>query len=412
MPTNPEPFPVEKIRDDFPILKRRINNKPLIYFDSAATSQKPLSVINTITDYYINHNANIHRGVHTLAEEATSLYETAREKIAKFIKAEYTSEIIYTKNTTESINLVVNTWGRSELVSGDLVLLSEMEHHSNLVPWQMLAKEKDLELEFIPVLENGTLDQEAFGQLLIRKPKIVSFTHMSNVLGTINPVKKMIEFAHTYGAVVLIDGAQSVPHMEVNVQDLDADFYAFSGHKMLGPTGIGILYGKKEILEKIPPFMGGGDMIRQVHLRTFLPNEIPYKFEAGTPPIAEVVGLSSAVDYLEKIGMSNIQQHEHSLMRYAFNRLSKMPGLTIIGKELENRGGVIAFTVDGIHPHDVAQILDGDGIAVRAGHHCAMPLHERFQLPATTRASFYLYNTEGEVDQMVISLQKAQKMFN
>jgi cysteine desulfurase/selenocysteine lyase len=371
-----------------------------------------LSVINSISDYYINHNANIHRGVHTLAEEATGLYETAREKIAKFINAKYASEIVYTKNTTESINLVVNTWGRSELLSGDLVLLTEMEHHSNLVPWQMLAKEKDLELEFIPVLENGILDLLAFEQLLIRKPKIVSFTHMSNVLGTINPVKKMIESAHKHGAVVLVDGAQSVPHMVVDVQDLDADFYAFSGHKMLGPTGIGILYGKKEIFEKIPPFMGGGDMIRQVHLRTFLPNDVPYKFEAGTPPIAEVVGLSSAIDYLEKIGMNNIQQHEHVLMRYAYDRLYKMPGITIIGKELENRGGVIAFTVDGIHPHDVAQVLDSDGIAVRAGHHCAMPLHERFQLPATTRASFYLYNTEGEIEQMLISLQKVQKMFN
>jgi cysteine desulfurase/selenocysteine lyase len=412
MQTISEQIPIAAIRDDFPILKRRINNKPLIYFDSAATSQKPLSVINTISDYYQNHNANIHRGVHTLAEEATGLYESARNKIAKFINAKFPSEIIYTKNTTESINLVVNTWGRSELLSGELVLLTEMEHHSNLVPWQMLAKEKGLELEFIPVLENGTLDHHAYEQLLIRKPRIVSFTHMSNVLGTINPVKKMAELAHKHGAVVLIDGAQSVPHMEVNVLDLDADFYAFSGHKMLGPTGIGILYGKKAILEKIPPFMGGGDMIKQVHLRTFLPNDVPYKFEAGTPPIAEVVGLSSAIDYLEKIGMSNIQRHEHSLMRYAFDRLSKMPGITIIGKELENRGGVISFTVDGIHPHDVAQILDSDGIAVRAGHHCAMPLHERFQLPATTRASFYLYNTEAEIDQMVISLQKVQKTFN
>jgi cysteine desulfurase / selenocysteine lyase len=412
MQTISEQIPIATIRDDFPILKRRINNKPLIYFDSAATSQKPLSVINSISDYYQNHNANIHRGVHTLAEEATGLYESAREKIAKFINAKYASEIVYTKNTTESINLVVNTWGRSELLSGELVLLTEMEHHSNLVPWQMLAKEKGLELEFIPVLENGTLDQHAYEQLLIRKPRIVSFTHMSNVLGTINPVKKMIELAHKHGAVVLIDGAQSVPHMEVNVQDLDADFYAFSGHKMLGPTGIGILYGKKAILEKIPPFMGGGDMIKQVHLRTFIPNDVPYKFEAGTPPIAEVVGLSSAIDYLAKIGMNNIQRHEHSLMRYAFDRLSKIPGIMIIGKELENRGGVISFTVDGIHPHDVAQILDSDGIAVRAGHHCAMPLHERFQLPATTRASFYLYNSEAEIDQMVISLQKVQKTFN
>ncbi len=388
MQTTSEQIPIEIIRGDFPILNRRINNKPLIYFDSAATSQKPLSVINSISDYYLNYNANIHRGVHTLAEEATGLYETAREKIAKFINAKYASEIVYTKNTTESINLVVNTWGRSELLSGELVLLTEMEHHSNLVPWQMLAKEKGLELEFIPVLENGTLDQHAYEQLLIRKPRIVSFTHMSNVLGTINPVKKMIELAHKHGAVVLIDGAQSVPHMKVNVQDLDADFYAFSGHKMLGPTGIGILYGKKAILEKIPPFMGGGDMIKQVHLRTFLPNEIPYKFEAGTPPIAEVVGLSSAIDYLEKIGMNNIQQHEHDLMRYAFDRLSKIQGITIIGKELENRGGVIAFTVDGIHPHDVAQILDSDGIAVRAGHHCAMPLHERFQLAGNDTGKF------------------------
>lgn len=402
-----------EIRQDFPVLNRRMkNDKKLIYLDSAATSQKPNSVIDAMTDYYSMHNANIHRGVHTLAEEATDLYEKARIKLAKFINAKNASEIVYTRNTTESINLVVNTWGRSELTSGNVILLTEMEHHSNLVPWQMIAKELDLELEFIPVLDNGTLDLAVFEKLLLRRPRMVSFTHMSNVLGTINPVKMMTEMAHRHGAVVLVDGAQSVPHMTVDVQDLDVDFYAFSGHKMLGPTGIGILFGKKELLETMPPFMGGGDMIRQVHLRTFLPNEVPYKFEAGTPAIAEAVGLGAAVDYLNKIGMGKIHQHEHELVVYGYDRLNNMKGITILGSELENRGGVLAFTVDGVHPHDVAQILDEDGIAVRAGHHCAMPLHERFQLPATTRASFYIYNTEDEIDQLAISLEKVQKMFS
>lgn len=402
-----------EIRKDFPILNRQIKNeKKLIYFDSAATSQKPKSVIDAMSDYYLLHNANIHRGVHTLAEEATDLYEKARIKVSNFINAKHASEIVYTRNTTESINLVANTWGRSELNSGDLVLLTEMEHHSNLVPWQMLAKEKDLDLEFVPVLDDGNLDLKAYENFLLRRPRMVAFTHMSNVLGTINPVKMMTEMAHRYGAIVLVDGAQSVPHLPVDVQDLDVDFYAFSGHKMLGPTGIGILFGKKSLLEEIPPFMGGGDMIRQVHLRTFLPNEIPYKFEAGTPAIAEVVGLGAAVDYLNKVGMQRIHLHEHNLVVYGYEKLSKMKGISVIGSELENRGGVLAFLVDGVHPHDVAQILDEDGIAVRAGHHCAMPLHERFQLPATTRASFYLYNTEDEIDQLALSLLKVQKMFS
>lgn len=401
-----------KVRADFPILQRFIHpGQPLIYLDSAATSQKPNTVIKAMEDYYLLHNANIHRGVHTLAEEATGLYEEARKKIANFIHAKYSSEIIYTKNTTESINLVANTWGRSELFSGDIVLLTEMEHHSNLVPWQMLAKEKDIQLEFIPVLNHGSLDMDAYEKLLARKPKLVSFTHISNVLGTINPVKKMVEMAHKHGAIVFVDGAQSVPHLEVDVQKINADFYAFSGHKMLGPTGIGILYGKKALLENMPPFLGGGDMIKQVHLRSFIPNEIPYKFEAGTPPIAEVVGLSAAIDYLLTIGMNNIREHELKLVNYAYRNLEQMQGISIFGHELEDRGGVLAFMVDGVHPHDVAQILDGDGIAVRAGHHCAMPLHERFQLPATTRASLYLYNTEYEIDQLVISLKKVQKMF-
>lgn len=405
-------FDIESVREDFPVLKRIIHNdRPLVYLDSAATSQKPTAVIEAMDQYYEMHNANIHRGVHTLAEEATGQYEEARKKIARFINAKAASEIIYTKNTTESINLVANTWGKSELNQGDVVLLTEMEHHSNLVPWQMLAKEKDLKLEFIPVLDSGTLDLEAFDRLLGLEPKLLSFTHMSNVLGTINPVKKMVDMAHKQGAVVMVDGAQSAPHMEVDVQNLDIDFYAFSGHKMLGPTGIGVLYGKKDILERIPPFMGGGDMIKQVHLRSFIANDIPHKFEAGTPPIAEVVGFSAAIDYLQNFRIGNIQKYEHSLFKYAFQQLEKMDGINIIGQEIENRGGVLAFTVDGVHPHDVAQILDNDGIAVRAGHHCAMPLHKRFQLPATTRASFYLYNTENEIDQLVRSIQNVQRMF-
>jgi cysteine desulfurase/selenocysteine lyase len=413
MQNDPTSQLANEIREDFPILKRRIkNDRKLIYLDSAATSQKPKSVIDAMSDYYILHNANIHRGVHTLAEEATDLYEKARIKIAGFINAKNASEIVYTRNTTESINLVVNTWGRFELNSGDLVLLTEMEHHSNLVPWQMLAREKDLELEFIPVLDNGKLDLYAYETMLIRRPRIVSFTHMSNVLGTINPVKMMTEMAHRYGAIVMVDGAQAVPHLEVDIQNLGVDFYAFSGHKMVGPTGIGILYGKKELLEEIPPFMGGGDMIRQVHLRTFLPNEVPYKFEAGTPAIAEAVGLGAAVDYLTKIGMARIAEQEHELMLYGYDKLSGMKGISIIGSELVNRGGVLAFIVEGVHPHDVAQILDEDGIAVRAGHHCAMPLHERFQLPATTRASFYIYNSIDEIDQLALSLQKVQKIFS
>jgi cysteine desulfurase/selenocysteine lyase len=413
MQNDPTSQLANEIREDFPILKRRIkNDRKLIYLDSAATSQKPKSVIDAMSDYYMLHNANIHRGVHTLAEEATDLYEKARIKIAGFINAKNASEIVYTRNTTESINLVVNTWGRFELNSGDLVLLTEMEHHSNLVPWQMLAREKDLELEFIPVLDNGKLDLNAYETMLIRRPRIVSFTHMSNVLGTINPVKMMTEMAHRYGAIVMVDGAQAVPHLEVDIQNLGVDFYAFSGHKMVGPTGIGILYGKKELLEEIPPFMGGGDMIRQVHLRTFLPNEVPYKFEAGTPAIAEAVGLGAAVDYLTKIGMARIAEHEHELMLYGYDKLSGMKGISIIGSELVNRGGVLAFIVEGVHPHDVAQILDEDGIAVRAGHHCAMPLHERFQLPATTRASFYIYNSIDEIDQLALSLQKVQKIFS
>jgi cysteine desulfurase/selenocysteine lyase len=403
---------VEQIRADFPILKRETRpGIPLIYFDSAATSQKPLSVLDSMDEYYRNYNANIHRGVHTMAEEATAAYESARERIAKFIGANKASELVFTRNTTESINLVAKTWARANLKQGDLVILTEMEHHSNLVPWQMLAAEKGIRLEFIPVTESGELVQSVYVDLLNQKPKLVSFTHFSNVLGTINPVKEMTRQAHEAGALVLVDGAQSVPHIPVSVTDLGVDFYAFSGHKMLGPTGIGALWAREEILKAMPPFLGGGDMIKRVYLRSFTPNDIPHKFEAGTPAVAEAIGFGSAVDYLNAVGMENAAQYESELTKYAMDQLSRVKKLSMLGPEANKRGGVIAFTVEGIHPHDVAQILDMDGIAVRAGHHCAMPLHDRYNLTATTRASFYIYNTKSEVDQLILSLDKVKKVF-
>lgn len=403
---------VNEIRKDFPILDRETaNGKRVIYLDSTATSQKPLQVIEAMNDYYRRSNANIHRGVHTLAEEATSLYEGARERIAKFINAASSREIIYTRNTTESINLVAYSWARANLKSGDLVILTEMEHHSNLVPWHMLQAERGIELEFIPVTDDGLLDLEAFKTLLNRTPKLVSFTHMSNVLGTINPAGEIIKLAHAAGAIVLVDGAQSVPHLAVDVQDLDADFYAFSAHKMCGPTGIGILYGKSALLDAMPPFLGGGDMIKEVKLRSFRPNSLPHKFEAGTPAIAEAIGLGAAVDYLTQVGMKDIAAHEHEITEYALERLEEIPGVKLFGPSADKKGGVAAFTLEGVHPHDVAQILDQDGIAVRAGHHCAQPLHEKFGIPATSRASFYLYSTKDEVDMLVKGLYKVKEMF-
>jgi cysteine desulfurase / selenocysteine lyase len=406
-------FNVDQIRRDFPILEREVHeNTRLVYLDSAATSQKPVQVIQAIDEYYRLHNANIHRGVHALAEEATASYEDARARIAKFINAGSSSEVIYTRNTTESINLVVHTWARQELMPGDLVILTEMEHHSNLVPWQMLAKEKDLRLEFIPVTDDGLLDLETYQRLLELNPRVVAFTHMSNVLGTINPAKEMIKAAHDAGALVVLDGAQSVPHFKVDVKDLDVDFLAFSAHKMLGPTGIGALYGKRDLLEAMPPFLGGGDMIRQVKLRTFLPNALPHKFEAGTPSISEGIAFGTAVDYLTAVGMDRIAKYEEELIRYALERLGEVPGVHVLGPSAENRGGVAAFTLDGVHPHDVAQILDSVGIAVRAGHHCAMPLHERFQIPASSRASFYLYNTKHEIDLLVDGIGKVKSIFS
>ena len=405
-------FDVAKIRADFPILERQVRpGVPLVYLDSTATAQKPQLVISAMDDYYRRYNANIHRGIHALAEEATAAYESARQRVADFIGSPSARQVIFTRNTTESINLVALAWGRANLKAGDVVILTEMEHHSNLVPWQMLAAELGLRLEFIPVTPNGLLDLDAYRGLLALGPRLVSFTHMSNVLGTINPANEIIHQAHQVGALALVDAAQSVPHLPVNVQELGADFLAFSAHKMCGPTGVGVLYGRKEILEAMPPFLGGGDMIKRVHLRTFVPNELPHKFEAGTPAIAEVIGLGAAVDYLSAIGMPAIAAHEREIIAYALERLEEIPGVRVFGPQARHKGGVAAFTLDGVHPHDVAQILDRDGIAVRAGHHCAMPLHEKFNLPATTRASFYLYNTPEEVDWLVKAIYKVKELF-
>ncbi len=405
-------FDVENIRRDFPILDREVRSGvKLVYLDSTATSQKPEAVIEAMNQYYRTSNANIHRGVHTLAEEATAKYESARRRIAAFIHARSPREVIYTRNATEAINLVALSWGRANLKAGDTLILTELEHHSNLVPWQILAAERGLRLEFIPVAPDGMLDQGEYDKLLRFDPKLVAFSHMSNVLGTISPAQDMIQKAHAAGALVLIDGAQSVPHFPVDVQAQDVDFLAFSGHKMCGPTGIGILYGKQALLEAMPPFMGGGDMIRKVYLRSFTPNDLPHKFEAGTPAIAEAIGLGAAVDYLATLGMDAIAAHEHDLIRYALDRLSEVSGLEILGPTADQRGGVASFTLKGIHPHDIAQILDGYGIAVRAGHHCAMPLHDKYQIPATTRASFYLYTLKSEIDCLVEGIEKVKKVF-
>lgn len=400
------------LRNDFPILATDVHpGKKLIYLDSAATSQKPRTVIDAMDNYYRSQNANIHRGVHALAEIATAAYEDARLKVLKFIGGNRSEELIFTRNTTESINLVAKTWGRKNLKPGDLVILTEMEHHSNLVPWQMLAEENQVRLEFIPVTDDGLLDLQLFDKLLEKGPKLVAFTHMSNVLGTVNPAAEIIRKAKTAGALTLVDAAQSAPHLGLNLGELDADFIAFSAHKMLGPTGIGALWGREELLNAMPPFLGGGDMIKRVYLRSFAANDLPHKFEAGTPAIAEAIGFGAAVDYLSQVGMEAIAAHEKRLVKYGMDALSCVEGLRILGPEAGSRGGVISFTLEGIHPHDVAQLLDLDGIAVRAGHHCAMPLHDKLGIPASTRASFYLYNTEQEIDQLVESLGKVIKVF-
>ena len=403
---------IKTIQKDFPILSHEIRpGLRVTYLDSTATTQKPLQVINAMDDYYRRSNANIHRGIHHLAEEATALYEDARIRIANFINAPDARQVIFTRNTTESINLVAQTWGRKNLRAGDVIILTEMEHHSNLVPWQLLAAELDLQLEFVPVSDNGLLDLEEYEKLLGMGPRLVAFTQMSNVLGTINPAEEMISQAHAAGALVLIDGAQSVPHFAVDVQALDADFLVFSGHKMCGPTGVGVLYGRRNLLEEMPPFLGGGDMIKKVELRTFTANTIPHKFEAGTPAIAEVIGFGAAVDYLEQVGMERIADQEQVVVNYAIERLTEVPGVEVYGPEGKERGGVTSFNLEGVHAHDVAQILDGDGIEVRAGHHCAMPLHDKLGIPASTRASYYLYNSVTDVDRLVDSIYRVKEIF-
>jgi len=399
-----------KIKKDFPILRQKVNGKDLVYLDNAATTQKPQVVIDAITNYYQNDNANIHRGVHTLAERATQKYEEAREKLAKFIGAGSSREVLFTSGTTGALNLVAQSWGRANLKKGDTVLLTVMEHHSNLVPWQILSKELGFSLEFIHVTKDGLLE-EAEGTIRRVKPKLLAFTHVSNVLGTINPVKNLTKAAHDVGALVLVDGAQAVAHLPVNVSALGCDFYALSGHKMFGPTGVGVLWGREELLKEMPPFLGGGEMIKEVYLREASYKEPPYKFEAGTPHIEGVIGLGAAVDYLNSLGMKEIQEQEEELISYALNELEKVKDLNIFGTfDPKKRSGVVAFTVARIHPHDLATVLDQEGIAIRSGNHCAMPLHSHFKLVATARASFSVYNAKEEVGKLVEGIEKAKKI--
>ncbi|MDE3091153.1 MAG: cysteine desulfurase [Chloroflexota bacterium] len=402
---------VAAIREDFPILQQTINGKPLIYLDSTATSQKPESVIQAMDEYYRKYNANVHRGVYSLAEEATARYEGARKKIQKFINGKSFREIIYTRNATESINLVAYAWGRKNIHTGDEIVSTLLEHHSNIVPWQLLAKEKGATLKFIDVDANGLLRADQIDMLITAKTKLVAATMMSNVAGTITPLKQIIDRAHAVGAVVMVDGAQGVPHLAVDVQALDCDFLAFSGHKMLGPF-MGVLYGKRALLEAMDPFLGGGDMIREVYLDHSNWNELPWKFEAGTPAIAEGIGMGAAIDYLNALGMDNVRAHERDLVAYALDKMKDLDGIRILGPlDPDQRGGVIAFAVPEVHPHDVAQIFDREGICVRAGHHCAMPLHEHYGLAATTRASFYIYNVPDEIDKLVETLAKVRRIF-
>jgi len=401
------------IRKDFPILSRQVHGKPLVYLDSTASSQKPSAVIEAMSTYYETTHANVHRGVYEISEEATARMEKARVKVARFINVRQSKQIIFTRNTTESINLVAYSWGNKNISAGDLIVLTEMEHHSNLIPWQLLAQRTGARLEFVPISTDGLLDLDVYEQLLRQQPKLVAFTHMSNVLGTINPVQQMTAQAHSAGAIVLLDAAQSVPHMPVDVQAVDVDFLCFSAHKMLGPTGIGVLYGKRGILEDMPPFMGGGEMIRKVGLRESTWNDLPWKFEAGTPAIAEAIGLGAAVDYLNELGMENVRRHEQEITTYAMTQLQAVPGLTIYGPAASERGGVISFTLGDIHPHDLASILDQEvGVAIRAGHHCAQPLVERLGLAATARASFYVYTLPEDIDVLVQGLHKALQIFN
>jgi cysteine desulfurase/selenocysteine lyase len=404
---------ISKIREDFPILKRLVNGKPLVYFDNAATSQKPNYVLNAIDEYYRNNNANIHRGIHKLAEEATLAYEEAREKTAKFVGAKHAEEIVFVRNATEGLNLIAFAWGRANIGKGDKIVLTIMEHHSNIVPWQMLAKEVGARVEFIEITSEGTLRDDEVSEKIDNDTKVVAVTHASNVLGTINAVEQIGRAAHRVGALYVVDAAQSVPHMRVNVKEMDCDFMAFSGHKMLGPTGIGAVYGKKQILENTPPFLGGGEMIREVHTTGATWKDIPYKFEAGTPNAAGAIGLGAAIDYLNRIGMKQVYDHERELTAYALEKMHEVDGITTYGpRDPAGRVGVIAFNLGDIHAHDLASILDEEGIAIRSGHHCAQPLMEFLNVAAASRASFYVYNTREEVDVFINALENARKLFN
>ncbi len=404
------PFNVEKIRADFPILDLQVSGKPLVYLDNAASSQMPQQVIDCMVRYQQKQHSNIHRAVHYLSELATHEYEQARVKVQHFINAKESREIIFTRGTTEAINLVMHGYGRSFIGKGDEIILSGLEHHANIVPWQMLAQEKGAVLRVIPINDQGDLMLDDFEALFNDKTKFLALSHVSNALGTINPVKQMIAFAHSRGVPVLLDGAQSAPHQAIDVQDLDCDFYAFSSHKMCGPTGIGVLYGKAHLLEKMQPFMGGGDMILSVTFEKTEYNVIPGKFEAGTPPIMAAIALGAAIDYLNDIGLVNIETYEHQLLDYATDKISAMPGVRIIGTAAK-KAAVVSFEIEGVHPHDIGTILNAEGIAIRTGHHCAQPVMERFNVPATARASFAFYNTKAEIDKLIVGIQKVQEMF-
>ena len=407
-------YSLEKIRDDFPVLNRRVrDDKKLVYLDNAATTQKPNQVIDAITNYYQNHNSNIHRAVHALAEESTEAYEVTRDKVAKFLNIQHREEIVFVKGTTEAINLVAYAWGRDNVQKGDVVVTTEYEHHSNIVPWQLLTQETGAELKYINIDENGELRLEQLDEYLAEgNVKLVAISHVSNVLGTITDIKKVIEKCKNAGAKILVDGAQAVPHMKVDIDNLECDFYAFSAHKMLGPTGVGVLWARKELLENMKPFQGGGDMIREVHKYETTWNDLPYKFEAGTPNVADVICFAAAIDYLEKIGMENVRNHEIELTKYALERMKNIKGLTIYGpKDPQKASGVISFNFNDVHPHDVATIIDKNGVAIRSGHHCAQVLMEKLNVAATNRASFYIYTTKQEVDALIDSLEHVTEVF-
>ncbi len=407
--SNPTSYDVATLRNLFPILHRKVKGKDLVYFDNAATSQKPIQVIDALVHYYTHYNANIHRGLHTLADEATAAYEAARVSVQEFIGAAYHEEIIFTKGTTESINLVARSWGSAFLKKGDEIIISSLEHHANIVPWQMIAQEKGAILKVIPIDDNGVLDMGAYRNMLSDKTKFVSIIHVSNALGIINPVDEIIALAHEKNALVLLDGAQSSVHLDIDVKKLDCDFYVFSGHKIYGPTGVGVLYGKRELLEKMPPFLGGGEMIKEVTFEKTTYNELPFKFEAGTPNIADVIVMKPAIDFINNYGKANIRAHEEELLTYATSKLKEIEGLKIIG-DVQNKISVVSFVIEGVHPQDLAILLDNQGIAVRTGHHCAQPLMQRLGIVGTTRVSFAAYNTLAEIDVLIAALHKSLKM--